>query len=362
MRLLVPTLALLLLVTSSPPGADASDSAPYMERSERVAEARGLSGLEIDNPRGSVAVMPSADGRLHVIATKVVRMPSAEEVKRYAAEARVETAVRDGRYVVTVDYPKRLESHVDFWDLFSARGRRNLQLPSLEVRLELQVPATMAADVRTVSGDVTLRGLSAGSTIRTTSGDVEVSGVRGAASIETVSGEAALKDVASAQVKTTSGDVEVEGAASLTIRSTSGDVTVGGARDAIRIETVSGDVVVEDAPRGAWVRTASGEIALHAAGGKLDAATQSGDVHARLRAPLESALVASVSGDVTLEMVPGLGAHLVAHSTSGSIDCGVPAVVLDHGRNSLEARLGAGGAPVRTETTSGNVTITSGGK
>lgn len=361
MRLHVPTLALLLLVTHSVAGADA-ETAPYMERSERVTEVRGLSGLDVDNSRGSVAISPSTDGRVHVVATKVVRMPNADEVKRYAAEARVETVTRGGRYVVTAVYPKRLESHVDFWDLFSARGRRNLQMPSLEIRLELQVPPTLASSVRTVSGDVALSGLTSGPVVHTTSGDVEVVGVRGSTAIETVSGEVALRDVASAEVKTTSGDVEVEGAGGLTVRSTSGDVSVSGVREAMRIETLSGDVVVEEAPRGAWLRSTSGEIAIHAAGGKVDAATQSGDVRARLRAPLESATFASVSGDVTLELVSGLGAHLVARSTSGSIDCGVPVVVVDHGRNSLDAKLGTGGAPVRTETTSGNVTITSGGK
>ncbi len=361
MRVPVPTFALLLLIICSPPDA-AADRAPYMERSERAAEPRGLSGVDVDNARGSVAISPSTDGRLHVVATKVVRMPNADEVKRYAAEARVETVTREGRYFVKAVYPKRLESHVDFWDLFSARGRRNLQMPSLEIRLELQVPPTLVASVRTVSGDVALDGLTAGPTVHTTSGDVEIVGVRGTTSVETVSGDVALRDVATAQVKTTSGDVEVEGAGGLTARSTSGDFNVSGVREAMRIETLSGDVVVEEAPRGAWLRSTSGEIAIHSAGGKVDAATQSGDVRARLRAPLESAAFASVSGDVTLELVSGLGAHLVARSTSGSIDCGVPVVVLEHGRNSLEARLGAGGTPVRTETTSGNVTITSGGK
>ncbi len=361
MRLVAPTIMLLCAATLSTV-AVASEPAPYMERSERSAEVKGLTSLDIDNSRGTVDITPSADGKLHVVATKIVRMTNASDVRRYSAEARVETAVRGGRYVVTAIYPRRLESKLDFWDLFTERGRRNLHLPSIEIRLEIQAPATLAASVHTVSGDVNVRGLSAGATVNTTSGDAELIEIRGPVVVETVSGEITLRDVAAARVHSTSGDIGVEGVTTLTANSTSGDVTVNAARDALEIGTVSGDVVVEEAPRGVRAHSTSGEIVLRSAGAKVDVTTQSGDVRARLRSPLEDARVKSVSGDVTLELVTGLGANLAVHSTSGSIDCEVPATVLAHGRNSLEARLGSGGAPVRTETTSGNVTITSGGK
>ena len=178
----------------------------------------------------------------------------------------------------------------------------------------------------------------------------------------TSSGDVRLRAVANALVRTSSGDVSAEGLVALDVSTASGDVNVSGASGALRLETASGDIVVADAPAGVSAHTASGEVVLHAACARVDVGTQSGDIRVRLRSPLERAQAASVSGSVSLDMVQGTGAELSARSTSGSIDCEMPSVVRQHSDRSLDARLGKGGAPVRLETVSGDVTITSGGK
>jgi hypothetical protein len=358
------TLALILIVglISAPARAGSDGSSPYMERSERVADAAGLKVLDIHNPRGRVELAPSPDGRLHVTATKVVRMSDPAEARRYAAKVTVETSAANGRYAITVQYPRHLESRVDFWDLFSERGRQRMQLPRLEVRIEVMVPASMAASVSTSSGDIATTNLPNTQTLSSTSGDVEVGGAKGALSAESVSGDVTLRDVSGARVRTTSGDISVEGVAALDASSTSGDIEVDRARQALVLHTVSGDIVAADAPAGVRAHSTSGELVVHGACADVQMETLSGDVRTRLRAPLTRAQIGSTSGDVQVEVVSGVGATLSVKSTSGSIDCRVPAVILDHDRNSLEAKLGSGAAPVRLETTSGNVTITSGGK
>jgi hypothetical protein len=357
-------IALILAAGLAAPAAraDSDGPPPYMERSERTVEPAGIRTLEVDNPRGHVELTASADGRLHVVATKVCRMGNRDEARRFAAETTVETGIRDGRYSVRVHYPRRIESRVNFWDLFSERGRHTIHMPVLEVRVEIQAPPALPAVITTTSGDIAARGRSGALELRSSSGDLEVEDARGPLDAETTSGDLTLRGIASAHLRSTSGDVSVDGADALAATTTSGDLSVSGARGELALESASGDIVVVDAPAGVRAHTVSGELVLRGACGRVDGETQSGDIRARLRAPLQDAKLSSVSGEVAVDLVPGLAATIAARSVSGSIDCRVPVTVLGHDRNSLDARIGQGGAPVRLESTSGNVSIMSGGK
>lgn len=363
MKLTSSTLALILAASLAAPvaRADSDAPAPYMERSELAAATAGIRALEVDNSRGWVRLTPSADGRLHVVATKVCRMPGRNEARNLAAATTVETGQSDGRYFVRVQYPRRIESRVNFWDLFSSHGRHGLHMPVLEVRLEIQAPAGLPARIATTSGDIAARGMSGELKLSSASGDVEAADARGPVDAGSTSGDVTLRGVASAHAHTASGDVSVDGAGALEASTVSGDVTVSGAREALLLETASGDIVVTDAPAGVRAHTVSGEVVLRGACGHVDANTASGDIRARLRAPLQDAKLTSVSGEIELTMVAGVGATIAARSISGSIDCQVPVTVLAHDHNSLDARIGKGGAPVRLETASGNVNIMSGG-
>jgi hypothetical protein len=356
-----PFIALALIALSAR-AARSADGTAYVERSEQTVEPAGITAVEIDNSRGPVRVAASADGRLRVVAMKYCRTRRLEDERRYARETTVETANRAGRYEVTVHYPRHLETNVCFWDLFSDDGRRRLRLPSVEVRLELQVPQALPVTVATTSGDMSLEGLAGEQSLHSTSGNIEAISSRGAIDAETTSGDIVLRAVSGARVRSTSGDLHADDVAALEAHSTSGDLHVGGARRMLALETVSGGIRVTGAPEGIHARTTSGRLEIEGACARVDVGTQSGDIRARLRAPLQAAEVSSGSGDVTLELAGGVPADLSAHSSSGSIDCSVPVTVLDHDRNSFQARIGRGGAPVRIQTTSGDVSITSGGK
>jgi hypothetical protein len=357
----LPILALLLTGAATPAPASISVS-PYVESSERVVDAHGLEGLAVDNPRGLVHVTTSSDGRLHVVATKTCHARRDEDARRFARETTVDAAAHDRRFVVAVHYPRHLEAGVCFWDLFSESGRRRLRMPGVEVRLEIQVPAGLPVEVATTSGDVACEGLSGAQRLTSTSGDVYAQGTSAAIEAQSTSGNVVLNDVSGARVRTTSGDVQASHLAALEAISTSGRIRVLDARKPLALETTSGGIEVRDAPAGIHARTVSGRLEVTGACARVDVETRSGDILAQLREPLQAAQVSSASGDVQLELPGGIGADLRAHSTSGSIDCTIPVTIVEHGRNSLQAKVGRGGAPVRIETSSGDVSITSGGK
>jgi hypothetical protein len=355
-------LAALVALLAAPP-VRANDLPPTLvDRSEKVAEVRGLAGLDVDNARGRVMVQPSSDGRLHVVATRIFRMGDSASARRYAEQTSVQSGPRSGRYAVDVHYPHRIETGFSFFDLFSERGRRRFQVPSIEVLLELQVPAGLPVRVTTTSGDVQATSLGSPLAVTVTSGDVKLSALRAPVSVQSVSGDVELEQVAGCRVRTTSGSVAVDGVSALDCATVSGDIEVKGARDSLALDSQSGDLTVADAPAGVHARSTSGELDVRGACGLVWLRTTSGEIRTRLRGPLRSADLSSVSGGVSAELVSGLGAQLAASTTSGTIDCTVPMTVARHERNHLQARIGPGGPNIHISTVSGNLTVTSGGK
>ncbi len=336
-------IAIALLAAIRPAGAG-TEPPSHVDRSLRVAEVRGLTGVDVDNARGSVELKASPDNLLHVTATRVIRMGTEAEVRKYTEQTTVDCGPKGNRYVVAVHYPKRIETHFDFFDLFSERGRQRLEMPRIEVRLELLVPANFAATVGTASGDVSANGLAGALDVRTASGDVNLDGVT------------------AAHVRTASGGVIARATGRLDAGTASGDVQVTAARDSITLSSQSGDVTVDGAPGGVRAHTVSGELTVRGAATRADLATVSGDLEARLQGPLANASLTSVSGDVDLRLAGGMGARLSAKTLSGSLECNGSVTLQHHDRNELEATIGGGGTPIRVKTTSGNITVTSGGQ
>jgi hypothetical protein len=132
---------------------------------------------------------------------------------------------------------------------------------------EIEATGTLGrVEVKTGSGDVSLRGSAAGLRATTASGDVEAEVVGGPASISTASG----------------------------------DVEVGRVEGPLTVQAVSGDVEVHDARAGADVQSVSGDVEVAVVGG--------GDIRAQ-----------TVSGDVSLGIAPGVGVWIDASSVSGEV-------------------------------------------
>ena len=344
---------MVLLALTATPGVAGADQA-WREQSRRVEPAAGLEQLVVENARGRIDVRPSPDENLHVTALKIARAASTSDAQKIARTATVEIEHDGPRYVVRVRYPRHESVRVNFWDGF------DLSLPRLEVRLTIQVPARLAVQLQSSSGDVLTQDLEGEQRLRASSGDVSVDGARGRVEVGTSSGDVALTDSREARVNTSSGDVEVVGRSRvLTVTTGSGDVSVAEA-ESLQVETTSGEVSVERAPRGAAIQTSSGEVSLSSTAGRVSVATVSGGIKSRVTGPLREMSLSSSSGDIRLGLDSAAACTIEMRTSSGSLDLDVPARTQSLTRQRLTAVIRGGGPPVRLRTTSGSIDVVSG--
>ena len=326
------------------------------EASERVLPADGIKGVRVVNSRGRVILKPSADGRLHLKALKILRGTAAER-KRLSAETRVETDESQGVFVVRATYRQHTTIRVNLWDIFSG-----LELPRAQVEITLEVPGSLPVQVNCSSGDVETADLLGPQQIATSSGDVELHDPRGPVEITSSSGDISGSGLGPTGIRTTSGDVVLERTRGpITARTSSGDVTVRGAQDSLRIGTVSGDVMVEGAPRGLTVSTSSGEVVVHDVASRVSIESSSGDIEATLDAPFGFGRITTSSGDVGVRLAHAVGCTLELRTSSGTLDVSAAVQVREVSRHSLSATIGRGGNPLTLRTTSGDIHVASGG-
>jgi DUF4097 and DUF4098 domain-containing protein YvlB len=192
--------------------------------------------------------------------------------------------------------------------------------------LELRLPAAARLELKTISGDVRVEGLSGRAKITTVSGDVTVNGCTGGCAIKTVSGDVRLKGL--------DGGVVVEGV--------SGDVTGSGLRGpSLEIKSVSGDLSLEG--------VAAREVQL---------STHSGEVRAAAAFPTDAVVrVSSFSGDISLALPRDAGFTLSAKSRSGSVGSDIPLQVSEQEEDNLQGRAGSGGADITLSTFSGDARL-----
>ena len=352
MAMLVP---LVLVMASSGPAA-ASDT--LRERSDLVLDPAGWKALEVENPRGPIDVRRSSDGRVHLVAIKVVHGQDRRHSTQIAGLVEVTTDRIEGRFVVSVRYPQRTEVRIGFWDLVSG-----VEFPRVQMRIEIEAPEGLPLRLRSSSGDLSSEDRTGPQTIETRSGDVTVRGARGPVEVSTTSGDLSVVDIGAARLRTSSGDVTVEGARGpLSVRTTSGDIEVKGATDSLGLEASSGDIRVDAAPRGLSAETTSGGIDASDIGGRAMLRSSSGDIGFGLLATLRRAEVSSVNGNLNARLAAGPGYDLDARTTNGTIDVSVPLTLSTADRHVVTGRVAGGGAPVALRTSSGDITIVSGGK
>ncbi len=351
-------LALLLAVPIS--ASPARAVTPHAERSDQVVDATGLSAIELHNTRGLVKLRPSTDGKLHVAAIKICRLQRSDDVAKYMAQTTVVSRSEGGRWVVRVNYPRRIESRIDFWKVFTEHSG-GLEFPLLEVQLLVDAPPGWGASVVTASGDVDVTGMSGPLDLRSTSGDIAVANAPGVTRVSSTSGEVELVGVGRTTVRTTSGDTSIDGVGALSAESTSGEISVDGALDSLRLTSSSGDLRVSQAPRGVRATTQSGEIEVRGAAGVVRVSSRSGDVDLALASGLRRCDAETTSGSLDASLDPGLSASLRLQTTSGSLESRAPLRTQSQDHRHLTATFGRGGVPVTLQTVSGDIHLSSGG-
>lgn len=148
----------------------------------------------------------------------------------------------------------------------------------------IKAPAGSRCTAKTASADLSCVGELGALRASTASGDVNVATITGDLEVQTASGDVMVKEAGSAaKISSASGDVQI--------------VRVGG--DA-RVNTASGDVILGQCARSVSATTASGEVDLRAVSA------------GRIR-------LNSVSGDLAVGVVRGVGVYLDLASTSGDI-------------------------------------------
>lgn len=296
----------------------------------------GAGSLVLSNVSGSIRLTASDDNLVHVHATKSLKRGS--DNSSGAAEAldavKIDVSHNSDRLRIETEYTKQTRS----WG-----GRNN----HVSVRYEVQAPTGTEVRLTSVSGDITLDGISARSRVKTVSGNVTVSNVGELREAKSVSGEV---EVTNAQA---SSDTE--------IGSVSGNVSVAGVRAAsLSLSAVSGDVRATDSECSqAELKTVSGDVLYE---GSLD---RSGRYELK-----------SHSGDVELLVPAGSGFELEAKTFSGSIESDFDLNIEEEDdddddddsdrrrrrrrrrqRKSVRATVGDGSARVEASTFSGSVEI-----
>lgn len=326
----------------------------WREQSRQDVERRGLSVLEIRNARGRIDITPSTDGRIHLTALKIVRHVSEARARRLAEDVVVETGRSGDRYRVEVRYPDRVT--IDF-GLFGVKDR------SCEVRIAAQVPPDLAIDAHTASGEIRSEGISAAQTIRSVSGDVEVLAAGGPVQLSSTSGRIDASGLGRGKVNTVSGDLSVDGVRGpLRASSTSGAIQITGADDSLSLSTVSGDIQLDRAPRGLVIHSSSGHLSARSTAGSVTAGTVSGDIDLGAREPLRSISASTSSGAIHVTLDDQVRCALDLHSSSGTLDVGMPIEMHSMTRRAIQGRVRGGSTPVTLRTVSGDITVMGGGQ
>lgn len=168
--------------------------------------------------------------------------------------------------------------------LVIAEPQHGLFRHSSGLDLAITMPTGSRCVVRAASCDVHCDGELGLLDVRTASGDVRAATVTGAAQVQTASGDVRLDNVAAdVQLRTGTGDIGLRHA--------------GGAAD---LHTASGDIQLDSAAASVSARSATGDIRIGSmAAGRAD--------------------LNSVSGDVFVGVVPGIGVYLDLGSVTGNV-------------------------------------------
>jgi DUF4097 and DUF4098 domain-containing protein YvlB len=346
-------LPLFLALTS---GSALAGLTPRREQSTQDVPGAGLKAVRIVNARGEVLLQPSADGQVHLTALKLVRANSTSESERMSRDMRVDTRIESGQFVVEVHYPSTQSIRIGFWDLFS-----DFEIPSAEVRIGVQLPPGLAVQVRCVSGDIHSHDVTGQQTLESTSGDVDIDSPNGAVAVTSTSGDVTGEDLSATLIRTVSGDVEIRGARGpLDTHTTSGDVNVHGAQDSIRVGTVSGDVTVHEAPRGIDISTTTGDVVAQRVVSRASINASSGNVELGLSAPFSRAQVTTSSGDIRVELGTGVGGEVELRTSNGSLDTKAAMQVGTLTRRVITGRVGQGSALIQLRSASGDIHLSTG--
>lgn len=199
----------------------------------RTWTADGVTALDLATRNGNVTATAVAVESIAATLTRVCYGKNRKDAETYLDEITITDTVESGRLKVAAEMPQ---------------GPRNYGCS-----FDFTCPDTLALDIYTSNGAVTVTGLARGMDIRTSNGRIELSGTTGAAVLNTSNGAVTLRvHSGPTRVGTSNGAVDcdiaaLDSAEDVEIETSNGKVTLLLPRDvscAFDLSTSSGDVTV----------------------------------------------------------------------------------------------------------------------
>jgi DUF4097 and DUF4098 domain-containing protein YvlB len=197
-----------------------------------------------------------------------------------------------------------------------------------EVTWRLTVPAEMALDLSSHSGNIRVTGAKGEVSVETVEGDIAVQGGTGYVSLQSADGS-----------------VELSGSSGrIRINAIDGDIAIRGAKGSLRANAVDGEILAQDIE--------SGDVELSTVDGNIlfAGAIQAGG---RYR-------VSSHDGDVTV-IAPAINADVSVSTFSGEFESDFPVTLSGpQPRKRMSFTLGSGGARLELESFDGTISLRKG--
>ena len=293
---------------------------------ERSFDVPSRVTLDVSTLGGKIEVGAGAPGRVVVKGTATVRVAfdvpanAAQLAQRIADSPPIE---RDGDVI-------RLHPPTD------PAERR-----AATVAYDVTVPPGTRVSANSISGAITMSGLSSAMSAQTQSGAISITNID-----------------ASADVSSGSGAVTVSGVTGrLTVTTSSSAIRIKDAHESVRVRTQSGAVDVDVAPTAdVDVDVASSGITVTGLGRSLRAVSTSGKINVAGN-PGGSWTLKSSSGRIEMMLVRGAAFDVDVTTRSGAIALPSGVVATTQTKRSVRGRYGRGGALVTVESGSGAVVM-----
>jgi len=292
---------------------------------EIVVPAAGIPAISASQPRSDFEIIGSDGNDIVIKADIQVWADEKDEAEEKLRSLDISTENDSGTLRIKVDGPpwtKKRRAKVDF---------------------TIEMPRNIMAEISSANGDISVSGLHKLTKLNTASGDISVSDCRGEQALSSASGDIQASSCREALIK---------------INTASGDIQVSEAEGELAFQTVSGDVDISLSGR-LHGQTVSGDVQISSAKtSELKLRTTSGDVgFAGPMSEEAKASIATVSGDVTIEIKGEPSISVECGTLSGDIECGHQMTDLKKSGRTLSGKIGSGRGSLTVETVSGDIEL-----
>ncbi|MFH1219082.1 MAG: DUF4097 family beta strand repeat-containing protein [Candidatus Eisenbacteria bacterium] len=315
----------------------------------RTVPVEGIATLETRLGSADITVVTKEGTDAEFIITKTYKAHEREYGENLLAETAVKIERQGSRLVLTRENTKKVNVDVVFKGYVS-------------IEITATLPAGIALDILTGSGDILVGDRTAAILIHSGSGDITVGGAAGGIDVKSGSGDVRLQQ-AKGTVKFTSGSGDffggdIEGVAEGSTGS--GEVNIEKIVGDLTVSTGSGDVSVLSATGKVSARSGSGDMEFRGHKGGADILTSSGDIAFATSATEGEIDLKTSSGDIGVTLYGVESAELDISTLSGAITSKVPIVIREASRRHLVGVAGDGRLKLKIETSSGSVSVDKG--